>query len=277
MLPAPPASSKPGRDSAQEGFALEPDFESLVELVGRLRADDGCPWDRRQTLVELRAYLLEEAHELAAAIDAAQPDEIEEELGDLLFQAAFIARLGEEQGTFTARDAVAGIRAKMIERHPHVFGESQASTAEDVQQAWERAKAARREQGSHLDGVPASLPALVAAYRLGQKAAGVGFDWDDIGGVVDKVREELAEVLAVQGEHARAQEEIGDLLFAVASLARHLGIDPEAALAQANLKFRRRFAALEASLLATGSRLGTADSDRLEAAWRTVKEAEVDS
>lgn len=249
------------------------ELADLVALVARLRAEDGCPWDRRQTLAEVRAYLVEEAHELAGAIDQQSWEAIREELGDLLFQAAFIARLAEEQEAFRLADAIAAIHEKMITRHPHVFGGAPLATAEDVQRAWEKGKARARPLGSHLDGVPASLPALIGAYRLGQKAGGLGFDWPSAEPVLDKVHEELAEVAAAPDlEHTR--EEIGDLLFALASYARHRGVDPEAALAQANLKFRRRFAAMETLLAERGSTLASVDASGLDQLWREVKERE---
>lgn len=259
-----PTSPPPARDVAD-----------LVALVARLRAADGCPWDRRQTLADVRAYLVEEAHELAAAIDAGDWVSLREELGDLLFQAAFIARLAEEETNFTLHEAVATIHDKMVERHPHVFGEAVAATAEDVQRAWEQRKARKREAGGHLDGVATTLPALVAAYRLGQKAGGVGFDWSRREDVAAKVREELDEVLATTDVEA-AREEVGDLLFAAASLARHFGVDPEGALARANDKFRRRFRTLERDLEVAGRPLGTATPAEMEAAWERVKAGERD-
>lgn len=266
------------------------DLESLRRLVQRLRAPDGCPWDRKQQLADLRAYLLEEAHEVAAAIDGGDPAELAEELGDLLFQVAFIGVLGEEAGHFDLRGVASGIEAKMIERHPHVFGE--AARLEDagaVVRAWETSKRRRRaaQAGpdappSQLAGVPASLPALAAAYRLGQKAAGVGFDWPDAEGVLAKVREELREVeqemaaaaAGRSGKEALAAE-LGDLLFAVANLSRRLDVDPEAALARGNLKFRRRFAAVETLCHQRGLDLTRLELAALDALWDEVKAAEI--
>ena len=254
------------------------DLDALVDLVARLRADDGCPWDRRQTLASVRAYLLEEAHEAAAAIDDDDPDALREELGDLLFQAAFVGRLAEEAGAFTVADAVAEVHAKMVERHPHVFGEPEErlDDAAEVARAWERRKAARRDGGSILDGVPRSLPALVGAYRLTQKAAGVGFDWEAPHEVLTKVREEVEEVAAELDADARdadaVEAELGDLLLAVANLARHLGVDPEAALAGANLKFRRRFADLEAIYRDELERpIDSSDAQEMDDVWEEVK------
>jgi len=252
------------------------DFADLVALVARLRAPDGCPWDRKQTLGDLRAYLLEEAHELAAAIDADDWPAIAEELGDLLFEAAFIARLGEEAGALAHPEVVRAAHAKLVARHPHVFEGEPLADADSVNRAWERRKAAERS-GGQLAGVPTSLPALLAAYRMTQKAAGVGFDWPDAAAVIAKVREELAEIeaeLAAGGAPVRVGEEVGDLLFAVANLARHLGHDPEAALARTNGKFRRRFAAVEAGLAARGVQPGAATLAEMDALWEEAKRAE---
>jgi ATP diphosphatase len=257
-----------------------PDLQKLVDLVARLRAPDGCPWDREQTLASVRAYLIEEAHELAGAIDSGDPDEIAEELGDMLFQAAFIGRLGEEAGAFTAAGAIDQVHRKMVERHPHVFGgdgAEQLADAEAVRQAWERRKLReepRRE--TLLGGVPSSLPALLGAYRLTQKAAGVGFDWPEAGAVLDKAEEEIAEVreALAAGRSDQVREEIGDLLFTLANLARKLDVDPEAALAGTNLKFRRRFAAVEAGLAARGKTAAEATLDEMDALWEEAKTGE---
>ena len=253
-------------------------LRDLIALVARLRAADGCPWDREQRLADVRAYLLEEAHEAAAAIDEESWPAIGGELGDLLFQVAFVLRLGEEAGELTAEQAIAGIHAKMVARHPHVFGDERAADAEEVRRSWERRKAASSGGESLLAGVPASLPALVACYRLSQKAAGVGFDWPDRPAVLAKVHEELAELErelpAVQEDtaaRAALEDEIGDLLFAVANLARHAGVDPERALARTNAKFRRRFAHVERGVAASGRKLGDVPLADLEALWQQAK------
>lgn len=260
------------------------DLARLTRLVARLRAPDGCPWDREQTLSSVRAYLLEEAHEAAAAIDRGEPEALCAELGDLLFQAAFVGRLAEEGGAFGLADAIERARAKMIARHPHVFGGEELATAEQVRAAWERRKL--REEGngraSLLDGaVAATLPALLAAYRVTQKAAGVGFDWPDAAAVLDKLDEEVAELRAElaggppEGERLeRIGAELGDLLFTVANLARKLGIDPEAALAGTLLKFRRRFAHVERELAARGRPLGEATLAEMDALWGEAKARE---
>ncbi|HVS03165.1 MAG TPA: nucleoside triphosphate pyrophosphohydrolase [Thermoanaerobaculia bacterium] len=252
-------------------------FRALVDLVHRLRAPDGCPWDRQQRLADARGYLLEEAHEAAAALDAGDWPQIAEELGDLLFQAAFLVALGEERGTLDAAGVLRAAGDKMVARHPHVFAGEELADAAAVQRAWERRKVGSAP-GGLLGGVPRSLPALLGAYRLSQKAAGVGFDWPDAAAVLAKVHEELgeleAEMPAAGRDDARLGEEMGDLLFALASLARQLEIEPEAALAAANDKFRRRFARIEARLTAAGQRLGEVTLDRLEELWQGAKAEE---
>ena len=257
------------------------DLQPLLDLVERLRAPDGCPWDREQGLGEVRAYLLEEAHELAAAIDGGDWREIAGELGDLLFQAAFIGRLAAEAGAFDLAAAIDEVRRKMVARHPHVFGGEELADAAAVRAAWERRKL-QEEPGrsSLLAGVPASLPALLGAYRLTQKAAGVGFDWPAAAAVLAKAEEEIGELRrawAAEGAGAapavreEVLEEVGDLLFTVANLARKLEIDPEAALAAANRKFRRRFEHVERGLAARGQRLGEATLEEMDALWDEAK------
>ncbi len=266
----------------------------LTELVARLRGPGGCPWDREQRLEDLRAYLVEEAHEVAAAIDAGDVKEIGDELGDLLFMTAFVGELAREAGGPALDEIVERAEAKMIARHPHVFGDVRLDDAAAVRRFWEERKAEESAGGrSLLDGVPGSLPALVGAYRLTQKAAGVGFDWPDAAAVLDKIAEELAELRAALapagGEapapieapieapaeaSAEARAETGDLLFSVANLARHLGIDPEAALARTNRKFRRRFARLERELDAAGRSPAEASLEELDALWERAKQSE---
>jgi MazG family protein len=263
-------------------------LQRLVDLVARLRAPDGCPWDREQEIVDLRAYLLEEAHEAAAAIDSGEPDELETELGDLLFEVAFIGRIAEERGWFSMDAVVDRIEQKMIDRHPHVFGDDKLATAGEVRRSWEEAKARDpKRSGSLLSGVAPSLPALVAALRLTQKAAGVGFDWPDVARVLGKLEEELGELreaLNAEAESPQSREagepvdgqsavagELGDLLFSVANLARHLGVDPEAALAATNLKFRRRFEHVERRVAASGKSLDQAELDEMETYWQEAK------
>lgn len=276
------------------------DLASLEALVARLRGPGGCPWDREQGFDEIRAYLLEEAHEVADAIDRRDWSGLSEELGDLLFQLAFLGRLSEEQDRPGLARSIEIVRDKMIERHPHVFGERSDGTdggaagavtdasaagdaqpldAEAVAAAWERRKlASRGGEGSLLDGLAASMPSLLASYRMTQKAAGVGFDWNSPGEVLDQVKEELGELeRAIAAEPERAREEIGDLLFAVANLARHLGVDPEAAVARTNLKFRRRFRHIEDRLRERGRRVDQATLAEMDALWEEAKTAESDA
>ena len=245
----------------------------LIDLVARLRAPDGCPWDREQGAADLRAYLLEEAHEVAAAIDTGDWGELAGELGDLLFQIAFLVRLAEERGAFDLEKVVAGIQAKMVARHPHVFGGETLADARAVREAWERRKLREPGRESLLAGVPPSLPALLAAYRLTQKAAGVGFDWPEAQAVLAKIDEEVAELRDALGqeEQEKVTEEIGDLLFTIANLARKLDVDPEAALAAANRKFRRRFEQIERRLAEQGRTADEASLDEMDALWDEAK------
>ena len=254
------------------------DLDVLEALVARLRGPEGCPWDREQGFDDIRAYLLEEAHEVADAIDRRDWAGLTNELGDLLFQLAFLARLNEEQGRPGLCRSIDAVVNKMIERHPHVFGlePSGALDADAVAAAWERRKLASRSgDASLLDGLAASTPSLLAAFRMTQKASGVGFDWTTTGEVLDKVKEELGELEgALEEAPDRAREELGDLLFAMANLGRHLGVDPEAALARANLKFRSRFRHIEERLRAQGRRLDQASLAELDALWEEAKARE---
>lgn len=258
-------------------------FESLVTIMDRLRDPGGCPWDREQTYETLRGFLLEEAYEVAEAIDAGDPEGLREELGDLLFQVVFLARLGKEDGRFDAGDVVEGIATKMVRRHPHVFADDTAEDADAVLRKWEAIKrkekedkGAAAEERSLLDGLPRVLPALVRAQRLGDKAARVGFDWPDAASVLAKVEEELAEVREAvdRGDAEAARDELGDLLFSAAMLARKIDADPEGALERASAKFRRRFAAVERALREEGVPLEEAGLERMDRLWNQAKAAE---
>jgi ATP diphosphatase len=258
-------------------------LSDLSLLVSRLRGPEGCPWDREQQLEDLRAYLLEEAHEVAAAIDSGDWTALRAELGDLLFQIVFIANLAQEQSKFDLRAVTEQIEAKMVARHPHVFGGEQLASAAEVHRAWERRKLVKEDRtDSLLEGVPDSLPSLLAAYRMTQKAAGVGFDGPDAEAVLRKVDEELEELdheIRSRSADSRKQairEEIGDLLFTIANLARHFEVDPEAALASSNRKFRRRFKAMEEELERRRSSLTEATIEEMEAAWQRIKDREED-
>jgi len=266
--------------------ASPPNVDKLAALVARLRAPDGCPWDREQTVPDLRAYLLEEAHEVADAIDRGNLEDLAGELGDLLFQIVFLAALGKEAGAFDLAQVIDGIHTKMVARHPHVFGSDvfgteQLADADAVRTAWEVRKSQEKE-GEHslLAGVPRAMPALLGAYRMTQKAAGIGFDWPDLNGVWDKIDEEFGELRAEvarrpdKANRAAIQEELGDLLFALVNLGRKLDIDPEAALAGTNLKFRRRFGAVEKGLREKGIEAGKASLDEMDALWERAKKEE---
>jgi len=251
-----------------------PELQKLLDLVSRLRAPDGCPWDREQGLPNVRAYLLEEAHEVAGAIDGGDWGEIAEELGDLLFQVAFIGRLAEEAGAFSLSQVVDGVYQKMGSRHPHVFGGEVLADAEAVRQAWERRKLKEEPRRTGLlAGVPPSLPALLAAYRLTQKAAGVGFDWPHADGVLVKAEEEIEELrqALAAGDEESVRDEMGDVLFTLANLARKLGVDPEAALAGTNRKFRTRFAKIEEGLAAQGKTAAEATLAEMDVLWEEAK------
>jgi len=254
-----------------------PQFDDLLRIMERLRGPDGCPWDREQDYGSLRTYLLEECFEVAEALDRQQPLELCEELGDLLFQIVFLSRLATEEGHFTIDDVIRGISEKLVRRHPHVFGSEVAETAEAVARNWEEIK--REEKGGDrrlLDSVPRSLPALLAAQRLGEKAAQVGFEWPGPDEVLDKIEEETRElrVALADGSAEAVQGELGDLLFATTMLARRLGIDAEAALAGTNRKFRDRFSWVEAELHRRGGKLGEAGLDTLEELWQEAKRRE---
>ena len=249
-------------------------FEGLQETAAHLRAPDGCPWDRKQTHESLRANLLEEAYETAAAIDEGDVGALKEELGDLLLQILLHTQIATEEGDFRMVDVIAAIDAKLKHRHPHVWGDVEAHDAREVLARWERLK--REEKGertSLLDGVPRALPALLQAHLYGERAARVGFDWEGPQQVADKVREEMAELEAASTPEA-VEAEAGDLLFAVANWARHLGVEPESALRKANARFARRFRAMEDLARKRGLDLGEMDLDEMERLWQEVKEGE---
>ena len=253
------------------------EIEKLLEIMSRLRnPDGGCPWDLEQDFSTIAPYTIEEAYEVADAIDRNDMDDLEGELGDLLLQVVFHARMGEEAGHFDFESVAGKINDKMIRRHPHVFGDAEARDAARVEGSWERIKAEERAgngDDSALAGIALALPALKRAQKLGKRAATVGFDWPDAAGPADKVREELEEVAEAAGgvDREALAEEIGDLLFAVANLARHHKVDPEAALSDANTKFEQRFRALEAVVTEQGNRVEDLSLDELEAVWQRVK------
>jgi MazG family protein len=250
-------------------------FDKLAEIMDRLREPQGCPWDREQSYETLRSYLLEECYEVADAIDRQDHAALCEELGDLLFQIVFLSRIAKEENRFTVSDVIRGIAEKMIRRHPHVFGSERAETSEEVLKNWEEIKRGEKEFSSVLDGVPRALPALLKAQRLGTKAARVGFDWTRPSEVLEKIDEELQELReAVAADDAEeAKGEIGDLLFSIVMLARHMGVDPEGALEKTNLKFTRRFSWIESKLERSGESIDSFELDRLEELWAKAKAA----
>lgn len=246
----------------------------------------GCPWDLQQDFATIAPYTVEEACEVADAIARDDLDDLRDELGDLLLQVVFHARMAEEQGSFDFGDVVDSITRKLIRRHPHVFGDVRGLSPGEVKGLWDRIKAEekaeRRASGKAdietgaLAGIPAGLPALMYALKLQQKASKVGFDWNDPLAVLAKIREEAVEIESEieRGDHSRAAAEVGDLLFAVVNLARHLDVDPETALRGTNLKFRRRFASIESALAARGKTAPEATLTEMDELWNAAKAAE---
>jgi MazG family protein len=268
-------------------------FQDLVALMARLRSPEGCPWDREQTYATLAPMLLEEAYEAFEAVEEARegrPANLCEELGDLLFQIVFYAQVASERGEFTIDDVTGRIHAKMVRRHPHVFGDVTVRDNEELLRNWEAMKAEEKraaggasEDGgaSLLDGVSSRAPALMEAHQLTTKAARVGFDWRDVDEIFDKLREEVEELREAirhsreadtdESAHQRVREEVGDILFAVTNIARHLDAEPEAALKLTNRKFRRRFRHIERGLKGRGRELGQATIDEMEELWQEAK------
>jgi len=251
----------------------------LLEIMRRLRdPQSGCPWDIEQDFASIAPYTIEEAYEVADAIERGSMEELQGELGDLLLQVVYHAQMAEEAGAFSFADVVEGISEKMVRRHPHVFGdESRDKSAAQQTADWETVKAAERakrgEDASVLDGVAVGLPALTRAVKLQKRAARVGFDWPDMGQVIDKIAEEAAELHEAVGaaDPAHIAEEYGDLAFVMANLARHLELDPEEVLRAANRKFIRRFKAVEAELRAIGKEPETSDLEEMDRLWDEVK------
>ena len=259
-------------------------FTRLVEIMARLRGPDGCPWDREQTIDSLKPFVLEEAYEVIEAIDTADHAALCEELGDFVFEAVFLAQLEAEAGHFTIADSLESIADKLVRRHPHVFaredGEATLDSSGRVRTRWEEIKARERAasatSGTLLSGIAPALPALLRAYHIGTRAASVGFEWATTRDVVAKIQEEvdeLREVVEADGtvDQARAEEEMGDLLFSIAQLSRRLGIEPETALRKADDKFTKRFGRLERSVTDAGKTMKDMTLDELEAEWQRLK------
>ena len=256
-------------------------FAKLVETMATLRGPGGCPWDREQTLDTLKPFVLEEAYEVVEAIDRGDHDALREELGDHLFEAVFLAQLEAEAGRFTVTDSVNAMTAKLVRRHPHVFerGENEPAVenSTQVKVRWEEIKARERAasgsaaQSTLLAGIAPALPSLLRAFHIGTRAASVGFDWARADDVVEKIQEEVDELREVAADPVRAEEELGDLLFAIANLARKLNIEPETALRKANEKFTRRFGAMERRLVESGRTMTAMKLEELEKEWKQVK------
>ncbi len=266
----------------------------LVDLMAHLRGPDGCPWDRAQDYDTMKGLMLEEAYEVVDAVNARDFPALEDELGDLLFQVVFYARLAEEEGRFTVDDVIERVHSKLVRRHPHVFGEKRAKTPDEALASWlsvkeqERAESNAAASGgaelpaqpapSLLDGLSPAMPATLEAYELGVRAAEVGFDWQRVGDLLNKIAEELEELrreLPVRPAHdaGRVEEEVGDLLFAAANLARYLRSDPESCLRRANRKFERRFRALEQEVARRGKQVRECSAQELDAVWESIKDA----
>ena len=266
---------KPAARTGEAGHA----FQALVDIMARLRGPGGCPWDHEQTIQSLRGFVLEETYEVLDAIDRADHAALMGEIGDLLFEGVFLAQVESDDGRFTVADSLRAIAAKLIRRHPHVFGTGAGTirTSGEVLEQWEQIKAREQtdagEKRSVLRGVPKALPSLLRAHEIGTRVAAVGFDWARTSDVVDKIEEEVAELRqAVAGEgRARAEEEMGDLLFSIANLARKLGIEPESALRKANDKFSARFEQLERAFEARGRSVHDATLEEMEEEWQRVK------
>lgn len=265
-------------------------FEDLVKLMKKLRSPEGCPWDREQNYATLAPMLLEEAYEAFEAVEEARegnPNELRDELGDLLFQIVFYAQVAHEQNDFTINDVTEAIHSKMVRRHPHVFGDTNAEDSATVLRNWETMKAEERRasgksdhKGSLLDGVSSKAPALMEAHQLSTKAARVGFDWKQLEDIFDKLQEEVDELRNAikthaasrdESDHALVREEVGDILFAVTNIARHLQVEPEAALKLTNRKFRRRFAYIESKLSERNLAFDQITLDDMEELWQEAK------
>jgi MazG family protein len=260
------------------------EFTRLIEIMATLRGPDGCPWDREQTIDSLKPFVLEETYEVIEAIDAHDHDALREELGDFVFEAVFLAQLESEAGHFTIADSIKSIADKLVRRHPHVFareaGEPAIDSAGQVKVRWEEIKAQERGRSEKpktlLSGIAPALPALLRAFHIGTRAASVGFEWATTRDVVAKIQEEvdeLKEVVEHPGpvDQARAEEEMGDLLFSIAQLSRRLGIEPETALRKADDKFTKRFGRLEQSITSSGRAMKDMTLDELEAEWQRLK------
>jgi len=288
------ARKLPGKSDPAKQKQLTPGqwFERLVAVQARLRAPNGCPWDREQTHQSLRTYLIEEADEVLEALENGNDAKFAEEMGDLLLQIVFHSQIAREEGRFTVSEVIREIHDKMIRRHPHVFGTTRAKDSAEVLRNWEQIKAEERRAGdskrdsktgnnvpeevSLLDGVSRALPATLEGFQLTRKASRIGFDWEDASGVFDKMREETEELKKVLGnqDHPKIEEELGDLLFAAINLSRFLKVDPEIALKKANAKFARRFRAMEKLARENGREFKDLPREEMETYWEAAKKLE---
>ncbi len=253
-------------------------FRRLVEIMARLRSPGGCPWDAKQTFDTIKSYLVEETYEVLDAVDARNWDALREELGDLMLQAVFFARMAQEENRFQIGDSLDTINEKLVRRHPHVFADGDAKTPEEVKRRWDQIKAEEKAERNGgpvglLASVPRSMPALVEASQIASRAAGVGFDWENTEQVVEKLHEELRELAEARRGAAqdRLEDELGDLLFVVVNIARFLKVDPELALRRTNAKFRKRFGHIERRLQEQGKTFEEVSIDEMEALWQEAK------
>jgi MazG family protein len=255
-------------------------FQRLIEIMARLRAPGGCPWDRDQTFDSIKPYTLEETYEVLDAIDRRDWAGLAEELGDFMLQAVFYAQMAAEESRFTIEDSLEAINQKLVRRHPHIFGDQSAQTPDDVKRIWGEVKAAeKKDKGkpaeSILAGVPRALPALVEAQQVASRAAGVGFDWENPDQVIDKLHEELAEFDQARrnASQPELEDELGDMLFVLVNLARFVKVDPEQALRKTNAKFRARFGYIERKLAESGRRLEDSNIAEMESLWQEAKKS----
>lgn len=256
------------------------DLDSIVAIMDRLRSPGGCPWDREQDYKSLVPYVIEEAYEVVSAIDIGTPDDLKEELGDLLFQIIFLCRLAKEDGHFDIADVISGSIEKMVRRHPHVFEDTVAETADEVVKNWVQIKDEEKKKagtkGGYLSDIPEHFPALMRAHKVSKKASRTGFDWKSVEGVLEKVSEELGEFkeALIAGDSASVEEELGDLLFSVVNVGRFVKVDPEEALRKTTIKFIRRFHYIEKKLGETGCELSDASIEEMESLWKEAKREE---
>ncbi|MGC9056576.1 MAG: nucleoside triphosphate pyrophosphohydrolase [Candidatus Saccharicenans sp.] len=248
-------------------------FQELVSIIGRLRSPSGCPWDKARTKADILNYFLEEVYEAVEAIKGRNQEAAKEELGDVLMEVVFLARFYEEAGQFSLTDVLEGINRKMKERHPHVFGEKKAYTSQEITEYWLKHKQMEKRRQSILDGLPASAPALIYAYLLGQRAASQGFDWPEALAALKKVKEETRELeeSLKKKHHQQIAEELGDAFFSLVNVCRLTGVNPEIVLRQANKKFEKRFRLLERELKKDGKKMGECSMEELDRIWERIK------